>query len=534
MPMEIAVWMNTNNATSGFWTHYTHADFSRAGLPMNNNWDTWPLGYLEVRSNVDSVGTRRVYRNADQQRPLRVPEPALALQGTLEFRVSAGPSGEAFGWRYGYEWRGTAPAPVTLESAGGSIGAAGGAGNIAVTAPAGSGWRAVTTADWIRIDSGASGSGNGAVGFSASANTGPPRTATISIGDQTYTVNQGGTPEGVTAGCNYLVQPSAQTAANTGGNGLIQVITAPTCAWTATSNEAWLTIRSGASGTGNGAVSWAASANADAKARTAALIIAGQAVTVNQAGSAPAVSSGGVVNTASYRKCNPPDGTLAQGAFFSIYGSDLGPEQFVQAGRYPIPTTLGGATVTFTQGNTRRDAYLVFVSRGQINGILSSDFPLGDALMTVSYNGRTSPPAPVRISRTDLGLFFQRIDGRDIAIAQNVASATDYPLNTVETPAKPGQIVILWGTGLGAIARADNVAPGGGDMPVAVEITVGGKQARRLYAGRQPETAAVDNVYFEVPADAPFGCFVPVQVNAGGANANPVVIAITADGRPCQ
>ena len=79
------------------------------------------------------------------------------------------------------------------------------------------------------------------------------------------------------------------------------------------------------------------------------------------------------------------------------------------------------------------------------------------------------------------------------------------------------------------------MAPGAGDMTlVPVEITVGGQPAKRIYAGRQPEAAAVDNVYFEVPGNVPFGCNVPVQVKAGGLMANTIVISVTSDGRSCR
>ncbi|MEK7753599.1 MAG: hypothetical protein AAB654_16875, partial [Acidobacteriota bacterium] len=84
---------------------------------------------------------------------------------------------------------------------------------------------------------------------------------------------------------------------------------------------------------------------------------------------------------------------------------------------------------------------------------------------------------------------------------------------------------------------ADNGAPGAsaGDMTgVPVTITVGGVAAQRLYAGRQPETAAVDNIYFTVPAGVPYGCQVPVAITAGGVAANTTLIAITASGAPCQ
>ena len=133
-------------------------------------------------------------------------------------------------------------------------------------------------------------------------------------------------------------------------------------------------------------------------------------------------------------------------------------------------------------------------------------------------------------------MFFQRENGKDLAIAQNVASATDYPRNLPDTPAKPGQIVILWGTGMGPISGADNGAPGAaGDMTgVPVTITVGGVPAQRLYAGRQAETAAVDNIYFTVPAGVPYGCQVPVAIMAGGTAANTTLIAITANGARCQ
>ena len=187
------------------------------------------------------------------------------------------------------------------------------------------------------------------------------------------------------------------------------------------------------------------------------------------------------------------------------------------------------------QGSSTYDAYLVFASKGQLNAILPSNVPIGDAQLTVTYNGKTSAPANIRIAKTSFGVFFQRVNGKDLAIAQNVASATDYPLNLPDTPAKPGQIVILWGTGLGPISGADNGAPGGGDMTgVPVTITVGGVSAARVYAGRQPETAAVDNIYFTVPAGVPYGCQVPVAITAGGVAANTTLIAITASGAVCQ
>ena len=93
------------------------------------------------------------------------------------------------------------------------------------------------------------------------------------------------------------------------------------------------------------------------------------------------------------------------------------------------------------------------------------------------------------------------------------------------------------GTGLGPISTPDNVAPGAAalDMTnVPVTITVGGVTAQRLYAGRQSQSAAVDNIYFTIPAGVPFGCQVPVAIAAGGVPSNTTTIAVTSDGSPCQ
>ena len=55
------------------------------------------------------------------------------------------------------------------------------------------------------------------------------------------------------------------------------------CAWTAASNDDWITITSGSSGTGNGQVVFRVAAN-PGRARTGTLTIAGRTFTVNQAG----------------------------------------------------------------------------------------------------------------------------------------------------------------------------------------------------------------------------------------------------------
>jgi hypothetical protein len=58
------------------------------------------------------------------------------------------------------------------------------------------------------------------------------------------------------------------------------------CAWTAASNAPWITIASGASGSGNGTVSLVVGANATPATRDGTVTIAGQTFTVSQAAAA--------------------------------------------------------------------------------------------------------------------------------------------------------------------------------------------------------------------------------------------------------
>jgi photosystem II stability/assembly factor-like uncharacterized protein len=70
-----------------------------------------------------------------------------------------------------------------------SFGLSGGTGSVAVTAGAGCAWTATSNASWLTITSGASGTGNGSVNYSV-ASASAARSATLTIGGQTFTVTQ--------------------------------------------------------------------------------------------------------------------------------------------------------------------------------------------------------------------------------------------------------------------------------------------------------------------------------------------------------
>jgi len=160
-----------------------------------------------------------------------------------------------------------------------SIGAAGGAGTpSSVTTTAGCAWTAAANDPWLRVTSGATGTGNGSVNFTIDANTGPARAGTLTIATNTFTVNQA-------SGCSFAINPTSQSFPRTAGtSNPVTVTTAAGCAWTATTTDTWITITTGGSGAGNGSVTFTISAN-PGPARTGHVTIAGLTFTVTQAGS---------------------------------------------------------------------------------------------------------------------------------------------------------------------------------------------------------------------------------------------------------
>src|SRR5688572_27225613 len=77
-----------------------------------------------------------------------------------------------------------------LDSLSTDISVQGGSVSVKVTTQADCAWTATTTAAWISITSGSSGTGNGATKFTVPANTGLPRTGTLTIAGHIYTVTQ--------------------------------------------------------------------------------------------------------------------------------------------------------------------------------------------------------------------------------------------------------------------------------------------------------------------------------------------------------
>jgi hypothetical protein len=151
------------------------------------------------------------------------------------------------------------------------------------------GWTAASQVAWITVAEGSDGSGSGSVTLKVAGNGGASRTGTVLVAGQTITITQGPAQSGPPPpppppSCDSSISPSAQAFGADAGSGTVTVTIAASCSWTAVANVDWLSVVSGASGTGPGQVRFNVAANSAASTRQGNLTIAGRMFSVAQAG----------------------------------------------------------------------------------------------------------------------------------------------------------------------------------------------------------------------------------------------------------
>jgi hypothetical protein len=220
-------------------------------------------------------------------------------------------------------------------------------------------WTAVSSQVFVTITGGAPGSGNGTITYSVAANTGVARTATITVSGggaipATLTINQGT--------LTLSVNPTTQNVSAAGQVGFMAVVTSNTM-WTATSNQAFVAITNGSSGTGNGVITFSVDPNNDAP-RTATITVTGgganATLTVNQSGLTLAVtptqrsvSSGQQAGLTVAVTANVAWTAQSNQSFVTITNGSSGTEDGTIT--YTVDANTGGArsaTITVSGGGT--------------------------------------------------------------------------------------------------------------------------------------------------------------------------------------
>jgi uncharacterized protein (TIGR03437 family) len=268
-------------------------------------------------------------------------------------------------------------------------------------------------------------------------------------------------------------------------------------------------------------------------------------ITTGGAVTAPPPTITAVLDAGSYTA------NIAQGSIFVVKGTNLSASGYTSLS-YPLPTSSGGTSITFTPaaGGTGTQPYLVYTYNVAANGttvnqlaaVLPSGLAAGTYDVTVTYNSATSSPFTVQVVKSKPGIITQDSTGNGLAVAQNIVSATEYDLNRLTTgtvngytisPAKPGQTLVLYLTGLGPVPGGDNVAEQAYNFlanGVTVQILVGGTAITPSYAGRTPGFSGLDQINFTLPSSISTGCTVVLQVQEGNTTSAPTTLSIAASG----
>jgi len=184
---------------------------------------------------------------------------------------------------------------------------------------------------------------------------------------------------------------------------------------------------------------------------------------------------------------------VSPGEIAVITGSGLGPVELIAEtpganGLYG--TQLSGTTIRFNA----IPAPLIYTSATQVAVQVPEMFLVSQAQVTITFEGRTSAPLLIQVAGSSPGVFTLDASGKGQAVALN----QDGSLNTASNPAKVGDVISLFVTGLRQ-----------GDGPLTVMI--GG-------AAIVPSTKNLSSGVLQIDAK------IPVGIQTGGAA--PVAVAV--------
>jgi uncharacterized protein (TIGR03437 family) len=229
----------------------------------------------------------------------------------------------------------------------------------------------------------------------------------------------------------------------------------------------------------------------------------------------PSFGANSTVNAASLAQ-----GAIAPGTIISISGANFAVSP-LSASSLPLPTILGNTSVTFNGVA----APLFSVSASQIYAQAPFNLPAGVASIQVSQGSVLSAAQTVNVAAASPGIF---IVDRAISAAA-VLHAADYSLVTSSSPARPGEYLLIYCTGLGAVgtsvasgAMAPSVPPDSTVQPPTVSIA--NLSANVTFAGLAPGFVGLYQINVQAPAGLPTGNQ-PVQTVTFGVVSNIATIA---------
>jgi len=221
-----------------------------------------------------------------------------------------------------------------------------------------------------------------------------------------------------------------------------------------------------------------------------------------------------------------PNYGIAQGSIFVIYGSSLAPN-ISGFQSVPLKSAVNGVSISVTVNGATTSPLILALSPNQIDAILPSATQVGTGTITVTNNGATSAAAPIQVVQSAFGILTLNQDGTGMASVFDVNNN----LLGVTSAANPGDIITLWGTGLGPVTGDETLAQAQTNLSLPIEVDIGGIAANVQYHGRS-QYPGLDQINVAVPAGVS-GCAVSVAVVTGSYGSNFATIPVAASGRTC-
>ncbi|MBI3935075.1 MAG: SBBP repeat-containing protein [Acidobacteria bacterium] len=237
----------------------------------------------------------------------------------------------------------------------------------------------------------------------------------------------------------------------------------------------------------------------------------------------PAVNDGGVVNNSSFA---PSPAPVAPGSIAAVFGSNLNNGSTVLFSSFgpdgKLVTSLGGASATINN----IAAPMFYSTPGQLG--VQIPFELAgqtSAQIVVTVGGQTSVSRTIFLDVLAPGIFTANNQGTGAAAVLHEDGVTPV---TAQSPARPGEVVVLFATGLGALTPAlATGAPSTGNTTVATPtVTVDGVTATVEFSGAAPGFAGLNQVNVKIPPNTRTALDIPVALSIGGRQSNPVTIAV--------
>ena len=211
----------------------------------------------------------------------------------------------------------------------------------------------------------------------------------------------------------------------------------------------------------------------------------------------PIYSAGSIANAAAN-----VSGSYAANTLISIYGTNLAFNTQAITGtdirNGNLPTSLGSTPVRVLLDG--QFANLYYVSPHQVNALIPPQLLPGPVTIQVLSSNRAGPPVVLTLEESAPGLF--ETDDHFV-----VATHGNGPVITSDAPAAPGEIVVLYATGLGPtnpLTPPNKIPSAPAKLTAPIQVWLNGTlvaKERILYAGVTPGFAGLFQINVQLPVE---------------------------------